>query len=52
MYQASDYYGVYTYNESRDEWERTNSDSELALKFGYEGQTAEIKIATTGNTNV
>ena len=50
MYQASDYYGVYTYNESRDEWERTNSDSELALKFGYEGQTAEIKIATTGNT--
>lgn len=50
MYQASDYYGIYTYNDSRDEWERTNSDSELALKFGYKGQTAEIKIAATGNT--
>ena len=50
MYQASDYYGVYTYNDSKDKWESTDSDSELALKFGCEGQTAEIKIAATGNT--
>lgn len=50
MYQASDYYGVYTYNESTDDWGRTNSDSELALKFDYKGQKAEIKIAATGNT--
>lgn len=50
MYQASDYYGVYTYNESNDDWDYADSNSELALKFNYKGQVAEIKIAATGNT--
>lgn len=50
MYQASDYYGVYTYNKDRREWIRTDSNSELALKFDYQNQTVEIKIAASGTT--
>lgn len=50
IYQASDYYGVYTYNKQTDEWPRTDSNSELALKFAdKQGQQAEIRIAATGN---
>lgn len=50
IYQASDYYGVYTYDKQTDEWPRTDSNSELALKFAdKQGQQAEIRIAATGN---
>lgn len=53
IYQASDYYGVYTYNKQTDEWPRTDSNSELALKFAdKQGQQAEIRIAATGNESV
>lgn len=50
MYQASDYYGIYTYNKSTDEWGYAASSTELALKFDYKNQAAEIKIAATGST--
>ena len=30
MYQASDYYGIYTYNKSTDEWGYAASSTELA----------------------
>lgn len=50
MYQASDYYGIYTYNKNTHEWAYAASSTELALKFDYNGQAAEIKIAATGST--
>ncbi|WP_139260883.1 hypothetical protein [Bacteroides congonensis] len=51
IYQASDYYGIYTYNVGRKEWElSTEPASALVLKFAYENQDAEVRVATTGNT--
>lgn len=50
IYQISDYYGIYTYDKASNDWgEPSSSTSELALKFTYEGEQAEIKIAATGS---
>lgn len=51
IYQASDYYGIYTYNVSRNEWDLGSEPaSALVLKFTYENQAAEIRVAATGST--
>lgn len=50
IYQAGDYYGVYTYNVADDTWTYSESTSELALKFTCDNQPAEIKVAAIGNT--
>ena len=51
IYQASDYYANYVYDKNTDTWERTESNSALALKFDYEGKDAEIKVVASENTS-
>lgn len=51
IYEVSDYYGIYTYNEQTRDWDYKESSSELALKFTYQKQNAEIKVAASEKTS-
>lgn len=51
IYQANDYYGIYTYNVSTKDWDLSSEPaSALVLKFIYENKDAEIRVAATGST--
>lgn len=49
IYDVTEVYGIYTYNETTREWDKEESDSKLLFTFKYEGETAEITVAATGN---
>lgn len=51
IYQASDYYANFVYDDNTDTWERTESTSGLVLKFDYEGKDAEIKVVASDDTS-
>ena len=49
LYSAAQYYGIYTFDESRDRWIRT--DSENSLEFHFENQVGDpvaIKVSASG----
>lgn len=49
IYKASDYYGIYTYNETTREWSsKVPSDNALEFHFDYKSKPVVIKLAATG----
>lgn len=49
IYKASDYYGIYTYNETIREWSsKVPSDNALEFHFDYKSKPVVIKLAATG----
>lgn len=50
LYAAAQYYGIYTYDESRNRWRRT--DSENSLEFHFENQVGDpvvISVSASGS---
>ena len=50
LYAAAQYYGIYTYDENRNRWRRT--DSENSLEFHFENQVGDpvvISVSASGS---
>lgn len=49
LYAAAQYFGVYTYNPSKQTWTKSASNDALELHFTSNNQPAIIKICKSGN---
>lgn len=48
LYQLSEYYGTFTWNEDNKEWDETPNNNALVYKFKHNGKDCECKITGTG----
>ena len=48
LYRLAQYYGIYTYNEARNEWVRTDSNNNLEFHFKVNGKAAVVKVTASG----
>ncbi|MDR2890696.1 MAG: hypothetical protein LBV18_03720 [Alistipes sp.] len=46
---ASQFYGVFTYDEQTEEWTSTESTTELAFIYGFEGAEVKLSLVTSGS---
>ncbi|WP_455585757.1 hypothetical protein [Bacteroides sp.] len=48
VYRVAQYYGIYTYNETNEEWDYVSSDSKLEFHFNADKKAAVITVTASG----
>lgn len=48
LYSLAQYYGIYTYDEGRNLWVKSASDSSLEFRYRYNDEQVVIKVTSSG----
>lgn len=50
-YRLSEYAGVYTYNATKKEWEKTDASNKIELKYDLNGKTCDLLLTFEGGSD-